>query len=362
MPDREEPARGVQAQRGEAGPDRHRQGGLGQAIAGRDDVVDVELPLERRNGADPYGLGAAQRLLERGELDAARIGDVPHAVPVAEVRRHREGGAHAGDELQPDARVLEVRRQEIERRAGGGRGEGAADQPHVVIERQPGHHGVLAASWAASAMNSTVRHTLAWLSTTPRGCPVLPDVYWMKATSSSLMAGNTWSGRVGLEVGRLQDVPDIRRRRRGLVHAGPEPADGDHDPGFGVAEDIGGGFHAEGGIQRDGHGAEPEGAEEGVEELRAGREDEADLVAALDAEAPEPRRVALALAPELAVGNRRVEEGEVGLVGVGGGPLTHQLHESPGLDHGEPGDGPLDSRSGSGRLRKAALPESVTAR
>ena len=43
-------------------------------------------------------------------------------------------------------------------------------------------------------MNSTVRQTLAWLSTTPRGCPVLPEVYWMKATSSSLMAGNGGTG------------------------------------------------------------------------------------------------------------------------------------------------------------------------
>jgi hypothetical protein len=44
-------------------------------------------------------------------------------------------------------------------------------------------------SCAASAMNSTVRQTLAWLRTTPRGSPVLPEVYWMKATSSSLTTG-----------------------------------------------------------------------------------------------------------------------------------------------------------------------------
>src|SRR5262249_32767045 len=44
-------------------------------------------------------------------------------------------------------------------------------------------------SWAASAMNATVPTTLAWLSTTPRGCPVLPDVYWMNATSSLRATG-----------------------------------------------------------------------------------------------------------------------------------------------------------------------------
>src|SRR5262249_59587821 len=44
-------------------------------------------------------------------------------------------------------------------------------------------------SWAASAMNATVPTTLAWLSTTPRGWPVLPEVYWMKAVSSLRTAG-----------------------------------------------------------------------------------------------------------------------------------------------------------------------------
>ena len=43
-------------------------------------------------------------------------------------------------------------------------------------------------------MNSTVRTTFAWLSTTPRGRPVLPDVYWMKATSSVSAAGNGGAG------------------------------------------------------------------------------------------------------------------------------------------------------------------------
>src|SRR5258707_508712 len=43
-------------------------------------------------------------------------------------------------------------------------------------------------------MNSTVRTTFAWLSTTPRGRPVLPDVYWMKATSSVSAAGDGGAG------------------------------------------------------------------------------------------------------------------------------------------------------------------------
>jgi hypothetical protein len=44
-------------------------------------------------------------------------------------------------------------------------------------------------------MKVTVFVTLAWLSTTPRGLPVLPDVYWMKAVSVSTGVGNAGAGR-----------------------------------------------------------------------------------------------------------------------------------------------------------------------
>ena len=43
-------------------------------------------------------------------------------------------------------------------------------------------------------MKVTVRVTLAWLSTTPRGCPVLPEVYWMKAVSVSTGVGKAGAG------------------------------------------------------------------------------------------------------------------------------------------------------------------------
>src|SRR5438034_86304 len=43
-------------------------------------------------------------------------------------------------------------------------------------------------------MKATVWVTLAWLRTTPRGCPVLPEVYWMKAVSVSTGVGKAGGG------------------------------------------------------------------------------------------------------------------------------------------------------------------------
>ena len=171
-----------------------------------------------------------------------------------------------------------------------------------------------------------MRTTLAWLSTTPRGWPVLPDVYWMNATSSAAAVGNGGGGVVHLEIARLEHVPDVGR---GGLRLSSTP--GRNQPmvttalGLGVAEDAGGRLDAEGGVERHRHRAEAQGAEERVEELRAGGIDQAHLVAAVDAGAPEPGRVARALPPETAVRHRLVEEVEVRGVGIPGGPAPHQL-------------------------------------
>src|SRR6202158_5564648 len=109
-------------------------------------------------------------------------------------------------------------------------------------------------------MKATVRVTLAWLSTTPRGLPVLPEVYWMKAVSVSARVGKAGAG-----------PPQSRAR----------------------------------------DGAQAQGAEEGEEDLLARGIDEADLVAAVDARPAEPGGVAGAFLPELAVGDRLVVEVEV---------------------------------------------------
>ena len=61
-------------------------------------------------------------------------------------------------------------------------------------------------------MNATVCVTLAWLSTTPRGLPVLPEVYWMKAVSLSDAVGKAGRGAsasrsCGSSTWRMVDTP-----------------------------------------------------------------------------------------------------------------------------------------------------------
>src|SRR5262249_23743804 len=128
--DRQELARAIESQRGLPGPDRDGEGRLGEPVAGCHDVLETELLFESADGARPYGLGSRERLLERGEIEAARVVNVPHAVPVPEVWGDGERGADPRHQLEPYARALQVGGQEIEPRAGPGRRERAADQPH----------------------------------------------------------------------------------------------------------------------------------------------------------------------------------------------------------------------------------------
>ena len=174
-------------------------------------------------------------------------------------------------------------------------------------------------------MNSTVRTTLAWLSTTPRGLPVLPDVYWMKATSSAVGGGEGRQAVVDLEVARLEHVPDVGGGRLRFLHSLAEPPDGGDRLGLRVAEDVRGGLDPEGGIERYRDRAQAQRAEERVEELGAGGVDQAHLVAAVDAGAAQAGGVASALPPEAPVRHRFVEEVEVRGVGVAGGSAPHQF-------------------------------------
>ena len=71
--------------------------------------------------------------------------DALDAQGVGEVRRVRDGAAHAGERLQPGDRALQEqeRRQEVHGHAVEERREHEADEPHVVVERQPRHRDVL---------------------------------------------------------------------------------------------------------------------------------------------------------------------------------------------------------------------------
>ena len=114
------------------------------------------------------------------------------------------------------------------------------------------------------------------------------------------------------------------------VDALPEPADGGHGDGFRIAEDVRGGLDAERRVERHGYRPEAQRADERVEELRAGRVDEADLVAGPDARGGQPGGVATALRPEPCVGDHLVVEGEVLRVGRERGPPADDVRERGG--------------------------------
>ena len=125
--------------------------------------------------------------------------------------------------------------------------------------------------------------TLLWLSTTPRGTEVLPEVYWRKQMSSSAAADGRRRRGSPLEHVRRQEVPEVRGLGARGLDVGPEPVDGDDRPGLAAPEDPGLELGVEGGVEGHGHGADREGAEEGEEELLAGREDDGHLVAGPEA-------------------------------------------------------------------------------
>ena len=123
-------------------PDRHRERRLGEPVGRREDVADAEALLERADRRQADRLRPRERHAEAGEVEPGRVVDVADAVAVAEVRGHGEVRPMLGDRLEPCAGAPEVGWQEHQGRAGVERAEGEADEPHVVIEREPAHEAV----------------------------------------------------------------------------------------------------------------------------------------------------------------------------------------------------------------------------
>ena len=129
---------------------------------------------------------SAQRQDERSRPSSARSGIRRSAELVGEVGRGRERGPPRVDGPQPALRA----RQERERRLDGDGDAGVqaeepgADEPHVVVQRQPARAHVGRAPRAGRrSMARMLASRLSWVSSTPLGCPVLPEVYWMNAAS-----------------------------------------------------------------------------------------------------------------------------------------------------------------------------------
>src|SRR6185369_6646140 len=80
LADGEKTSARVGPQRHAARPDGDGQGGLGEAVARRDDALEAEVRLEGLDRRHPHGLGAGERRLETREIESGRVADVAHTV------------------------------------------------------------------------------------------------------------------------------------------------------------------------------------------------------------------------------------------------------------------------------------------
>ena len=180
-----------------------------------------------------------------------------------------------------------------------------------MVERQPRDHAVLDGDAGRLGHKVDGRHdVLVAEHDAPRMAGAARRVLQERQIVFG-RRGHRGEGCIDVEVGRLQHVGHVWRELSTLVHAHAEPADGRDRHRVGVAEDVGRRVHAERGVERDRHRADPQGAEERVEELRARRVDEADLVARAHTRPREPGRVARALRPQPPVRHGLVEEPKV---------------------------------------------------
>ncbi len=133
-----------------AGDEQRR---LGQAIAGVERLAPEAARREHvreallRLGA--HRLGAVERHRPGTQIEPLPLlgTDLAGAQLIGEVGAAAGRAVEARDRLQPDERLLQERhrRHQHARRAHGQRLEHVADQPHVVVERQPPHHHGVAA-------------------------------------------------------------------------------------------------------------------------------------------------------------------------------------------------------------------------
>ncbi|CAM5438520.1 hypothetical protein SGRI78S_03953 [Streptomyces griseus subsp. griseus] len=130
-------------------PAGHHQGRLGEAVAGEEGVTaEAEgrhaggEPVE---GARPDRLSAVERHLPPRQVESGEplLGDAVHAQVVREVRTTADRGAQLGYQFEPQERAGDEggRAEQGGRRSRVDGLEDAADQAHVVVRRQPAHHG-----------------------------------------------------------------------------------------------------------------------------------------------------------------------------------------------------------------------------
>ena len=132
------------------------------------------LSAKRRSSSGEMGSAPIIATSQRAQVQPrlARPARQPDADGVGRGRRRADGGPELAHRLQPAERPLpEVQRREHVRREVVEEGEQQpAEQPHVVVQRQPGDGHRAAGEGSARLMLSMCSSTLSCESTTPRGC------------------------------------------------------------------------------------------------------------------------------------------------------------------------------------------------
>ena len=97
--------------------------------------------------------------------------------------------------------------------------EAAADQAHVVVERQPAHEHVRRRCLLAWPIARTFASRLSCVSTTPFGSPVLPEVYCIRLSASGSSAAAAAVVRSAESSRRSRRLPASRPARAAAPRA-----------------------------------------------------------------------------------------------------------------------------------------------
>ena len=180
--------RGAAARRREG----ERHGVLGQAVdraqGPRPEAVGREAPGEALEVSGLTGsapLRASARRRDRAPRSPRRGSVARTARRRSWARRRACHDARESSTASAPVGRGRQRRHQDERNAEVQATQPGADEAHVVVEGQPAHDDVgRAGCRAPTPMARMLASRLAWVSTTPFGLPVLPEVYWISAGSS----------------------------------------------------------------------------------------------------------------------------------------------------------------------------------
>ncbi len=342
-----EASHGGRRRHGAAGDEKGR---LGQPVAGVERLAAKARRSEGRReplqGLGPHRLGAVEGHSPGGEVEApAGLGRHPvHAQLVGEARATAHRRPSRRDRFEPPGRPLEEggRRHQVHRKAGVEGAEDAADEPHVVVGREPDQPSVRRRQLEGGGDGGQVREEVRVGEDHPLG-PA-------GGAGGVLEEGDG----PGLELrgppplGVLRPVPLLRQPVEpgegvhGIALLAPPGRDpvahrpvGEGEPGRGVLGDGGEARQAPVAPRRvdgDRHDAGVEAAEEGRDVLETRRVDEEGAGARLES-AAEARGDGLGAEIELAVGQGAGftlavrEEGESDLSRARAGAVPGQVHQ-----------------------------------